>query len=254
MFNPLSFLRREIDWQIQNRLTASARYRKKTISTERLLAIQAINSQRYRELEERYQIGAWQSLCNGPEYQHNLFILDILDRYQPSYTANHPALDIGSSSWYYLPALYAWQPVPWHGIELDAHRRFVDMTTRRGRAEWMTQHFPSARYHSGSLLKLEQQYGFISWFLPFIIPAPLRHHGLPERFFQPEQLLEKALSLLVDGGGMLIFNQGEKEFEQQQQLLSPYHLTIQKREKIQSPYNPYEESLFLTQLVKKPRP
>lgn len=243
-------IRHEIDWQLQNLLTWSASYRMQSSSASQCTKISRLDQQRFQLLDEQYDIKSWPEICAKADYHYSLYLLDLLHHYLGAPDESQAALDIGCGSWQYLPALHAFQPTQWLGIELDAHRRFFDMTTRHGRAKSMLRHFPSARYRATSLNKVEQQFDLITWFLPFVLPKPLYAHGLPRRFFQPEQLLNHAISLLSNTGKMLIMNQGEEEFREQLRLLESKPVTIQASEQASSPFNPYEQPFFITVIQK----
>ncbi len=214
--------RLEIDWRIQNRLVWSAPVLKRRLrDVARLLAgLDAAQTERYRALAGRYDLADWPRVCTAREYRLNLYVLDVLDRYLPRVAGGGRCLDIGAAAWSYLPALVSWSHLPWDGVELDAHRRYWTLATRRAHAEYMCRICPACRYRPGSLLDVHGRYRGITWFLPFVRPAPLAAARLPARFFQPQALLAHALTLLALGGQLLIVNQGEEEAAAQSALLT----------------------------------
>jgi hypothetical protein len=217
----LAELRREIDWRLQNLVPWSVPVVKRTLGNPaRCLAhMTAEQQRRYLELSQRYRLAGWTAVCTEGEYRLALYVLDLLDRYVPRPAGAGRGLDIGAAAWSYLPALVAWSGGPWDGVELDAHRRYWTLATRRAHAEYMCRLCPACRYRPGSLLDVHGRYRCITWFLPFVRPAALAAARLPARFFQPQALLAHALTLLAPGGQLLIVNQGEKEAAAQSALL-----------------------------------
>ena len=63
-------------------------------------------------------------------------------------------------------------------------------------------------YIAGDLLKHNQKYDYIIWYLPFITEYPLIKWGLPLKYFKPLKMLEHAYHLLNKNGELLIINQG----------------------------------------------
>jgi hypothetical protein len=221
----LTELRREIDWRLQNLLPWSVPILKRTLrDAQPLLArLAPAQVQRQRELAQRYALAGWPAVCTEREYRLNLYVLDLLDRYLPRTNAagrRLAGLDIGAAAWSYLPALVAWSGGAWDGVELDAHRRYWTLATRRGHARYMCRHFPGCGYLVGSLLDVHDRYACITWFLPFVRPAPLATARLPRRFYQPQALLQHALSRLAPGGHLFVVNQGAEEAEIQYALFN----------------------------------
>lgn len=217
-----STLRREFDWRLQNALTLSPPQFKRPLRVAQRVTRHFSTAQAARlgDLAARYRLDAWPDHCTATEFRLNLYVLDVLDRHLPPVTGAGRALDIGAAGWGYLPALAAVTGGAWDGIELDAHRRYWTLTTRRAHADYMCRHHPGCRYLPGSLLDLDGAYNRITWFLPFVLPAALRAWRLPARFFAPEALLRHAWSILAPGGAMLVINQGEHEAVEQQRLFA----------------------------------
>ncbi|MCP9438295.1 MAG: hypothetical protein NHB36_00235 [Nitrospira sp.] len=237
----LTELRREIDWRIQNRLAWSAPVLKRRLRdvTRVLAGLRAAQAQRYRALAGRYDLADWPRVCTARDYRLNLYVLDVLDRYLPRPAAGGRCLDIGAAAWGYLPALAAWSGGAWDGVELDAHRRYWTLATRAGHARYMCRHFPGCRYRVGSLLDLRGFYAAVTWFLPFVRPAPLAAARLPARFFQPQALLAHALSLLAPNACLFIVNQGEDEAEIQSALLTALGAKATELGEITSEFSPF---------------
>lgn len=217
-----SNLSRELDFTLKRWLRWSAAVRKRAVGSFDALTTPFAQGQRerYEVLASSYELGGWPALCSTRELQGNLHMLDLLDRALSSEGPRGPSLDIGSLNWWYLPAQTAAVPGAWDGVEIDAHQRYASLTTRRGHAEWLCRHHQEARYHAGCLTDMNGPYGFICWFLPYVVPSPLVSAGLPDRFFEPERLLRHAWSVLEPGGRLLIVNQNARESEAQAELFA----------------------------------
>lgn len=192
-----------------------------------------------KALAARHDLAAWAKACNAQGFRESLYVLDVLDRYvgPPVYPA--PYLDIGCKNGCYLPGLQAWSGDSWHGVELDAHRRYWTLATRRAHGEFVAGSLTGCRYIAGDVLDLQGPYGFVTWFLPFLHAAPLRAWGLPDRFLLPLRLLTHAWSLLPSGGGLLVINQGEAEAEHQDRLFREAGIPARPLGQIESPLSPF---------------
>ncbi len=242
----LAELRREIDWYIQNSFTLSAPVIKRALKDPRACvdALTPAQAARYATLVQGYDLARWPSVCNADDYHLSLYTLDLLDQYLPHETRDSHGLDIGASAWAYLPALLSFTGTPWDGVELDAHRRYWSLSTRRAHADFMRRLCADCRYVSGSLLDVRGTYARITWFLPFVTPAPLYAWGLPRRFFQPLALLRHAWSLLEDGGEMFIVNQGETERAAQARLFSEAGLLGRGLGELHSVFSPFQQPRY----------
>ena len=195
-------------------------------------------------LAARYDLKGWERACDAQGFRESLYVLDVLDRYAGSPDAMRPGLDIGCKNGCYLPGLQAWSGGPWDGVELDAHRRYWTLTTRRAHGEWVAHALPECRYLAGNLLDLHDGYGFITWFLPFLHAAPLREWGLPVRFLMPRRLLDHAWTLLAPGGRLLVINQGESEVERQAELFEQAGIVARALGRIESPLSPFQRRRY----------
>ncbi len=236
--------RRELDWRLQNLLTVSAPVINRTLADPNKLLRSFTPPQRarYDLLNTRYALQAWPYACTRQEYWQNLYTLDICDHYFPRPRAMTRGLDIGAAAWSYLPALCAWSNTPWDGVELDAHRRYWTLATRRTHAEYMVRRSdPRCRYYSGSLLEMRECYSHMTWLLPFVTPEPLNAWHLPQRYFQPRELLAHAWSLLAPGGALFIVNQGEREYVAQGHLLEETGFSATPAGELTSVFSPYQQ-------------
>ena len=73
-------------------------------------------------------------------------------------------------------------------------------------------------YQQGDILKETEQYEGISLFLPFVFEEPLLKWGLPSKHFNPLEILVQCISLLTDGGVLMIINLTPEEAAQQEVL------------------------------------
>lgn len=195
-------------------------------------------------LAARYDLSGWEPVCDGQGFRESLYLLDVLDRYVGPADSALPSLDIGCRNGCYLPGLQAWSGGPWDGVELDAHRRYWTLTTRRAHGEFIARSLPGCRYLAGNLLDVRGRYGFITWFLPFLHEAPLRIGGLPRRFLMPQSLLNHAWALLGPGGRLLVVNQGEAEAEFQAQLFQSMGVSAQALGRVESPLSPFQRPRY----------
>lgn len=244
--------RREFDWWAQNRLTWSppAPAPRPFAADDLAHMLDPIARQAMRTLQRNHDLTAWNGLLDRHGYHLNLYILDTCQRYFNAPAADGPALDIGCKDWDYLPALAAWRGTAWDGVEIDAHRRHVNLVTRRAYGERMAKAFPGSRYLPRPLQAIQQRYSLMTWFLPFVLPEPLRHWHLPERLFQPQTMLEHAWGLLLPGGCLFIINQGEEEAAAQAGLFSCLDLPAETLGEIESPLSPFRQRRFGWRLTK----
>jgi hypothetical protein len=114
-------------------------------------------------------------------------------------------------------------------VELDAHRRYWTLRTRRAHGEAMAAAFPGCAFHAADVRTRTGSYARITWFLPFVLEAPHRAWGLPAASFAPAEVVAHVLGLLAPGGTMLVVNQGEAEAQAQKALFA----TCQGRASVQ---------------------
>ena len=241
-------LRNELDFAMKRIFRHSARARRRA-AVEATLVEQSLRPQgrpRFRELSARYDLRPWPVVCDQDDYEANLYILDLLDQLfaRDASQPGGPCLDIGSRSWWYAPAQAAFLDAPWTGIEIDAHQRYLDMTTRRARAEFMSSPYPGLRYIAGSLLDLEASFGFITWILPYLLMDSLVSDRLPERLFMPRRLLAHAFSLLSPGGTLVILNHTMEEHDIQAALLAELQIPVEDRGQLRGIVTRQEEQRF----------
>ncbi|MEM0951178.1 MAG: hypothetical protein AAGI66_03430 [Cyanobacteria bacterium P01_H01_bin.74] len=173
------------------------------------------------------------------EVMNTLFWLDVIEKkepglfqicagYQPN--AQFQALDVGAKNWSYVDALAAFieyqmksqENRPWQltGVELDPHRRYVSLKTRGQAARHFSAALPNTAYQVGNVLDWQTPVDLITHFLPFVTVEPLLYWGLPAYFFQPQAILSHCINLLKSKGILVIVNQGEEEYQEQQVLIN----------------------------------
>ena len=187
-----------------------------------------------------HDLTGWPALLTPSELVENLYLLDLLLRYLPRPLAEGPGLDVGSKNGANLPALFAFSPRPWHLVELDAHRRYLDLSTRRAHGERMAGVFPDCRYIPASVTTLDGRYGVVLWFLPFVRERALRAWGLPRRFFAPHELFRHVMERVSPGGTLFVVNQGEAERDAQRELFAAAGATQTELGLLESPLSPFK--------------
>lgn len=245
-------LRHELDWRLQNILKFSAPVLKRTGMEWRALLSSLTTAQetRLHELGTRYDLSSWPRVCTRDEMLLNLYTLDISDRYFSSSPQVGRALDIGAGNWSYLPAQLSWSRRMWDAVELDAHRRYWTLSTRRAHAAYMMRLCTDCRYFAGSLLDVRDTYSIITWFLPYVLPVALRAGGLPQRYFQPRELLAHAWSLLAAGGVLFIVNQGITEEQEQLRLCHAAGIEAQPLGELSSAFSRFTKPRFGWRIVR----
>jgi SAM-dependent methyltransferase len=198
----------------------------------------------FAELSRKYEIEQWPALLSQRELLESVYCLDVLDRFVPRKQDAKQALDVGSKNGTYLPALATWAAVPWRLVELDAHRRYADFSTRRAHGERMCRAFRGCQYVAGNVQQTEGCFDVITWFLPFVTKGPLLSWGLPLSEFQPRELLKHVAGLLAPGGVMLIVNQGENERDVQRSLLTEVSLPCEELGALQSSLSPFHKQRY----------
>jgi hypothetical protein len=238
--------RENLNWRLKNLLKISAPVFKFRIKSaySLLKKMPKAASDRYGYLSLRYNTHTWFKVCNKKEFLESLYLLDLLDSYLPRRQYEGPGLDIGSKSWSYLPGLAAYTGNAWVGIEVDPYQRYLDMSTRYGRAKRMLKAYPDSKYICGSLLEDSGRYKIITWILPFMEKGSLLKWGLPEQFFQPEELLQHAISLLDNDGVLFIINQNETDMLQQKILLDKLKIKSKFIGELNSNFSPFKRRRY----------
>ncbi|MCZ8520409.1 MULTISPECIES: hypothetical protein [Paenibacillus] len=219
---------------------------------------------RSRELAflDRYDFGRWHEILGLLDYRLNLYHLDLLESCRPFIDAlplpRIRAMDAGSRTFYYLPALYhyyqsigAVESV--HGVEFDAYRRYKSGYTAYDYAQAYLRALdsPAAAYLSMDFLAYESSYNVGTFFLPFVTEEPLLHWGLPLDAFLPARLMAHAYERLESPGILIIANKGAEEQDQQHRILSSLRIPYRDLGPFTSAFYAYDVPRYLT-IVTKP--
>jgi SAM-dependent methyltransferase len=195
-------------------------------------------------LRQRHDLERWPQLLSAIELDENLYVLEVLDGILPAHLPAGRGLDVGSKNGAVLPALVAATGRAFDLVELDAHRRYLDLSTRRAHGERLAAALPGCRYRSGSVTSVEEQFAVVTWFLPFVHEGPLRAWGLPARFFAPEALLRHVCARVLPGGVLVVVNQGEAERDTQRGLFARLGLAAEETGLIESPLSPFRRPRY----------
>lgn len=221
-------LRTEVDWALRNRLTWSPPAR------ERPEADVATDDPREAAWVERYALGPARDRMTAWRWRRNLAVVEVLEAALSSpalgrflgRASSVRALDVGAKNFDYVDALGGFwsraggrRTVLLTGLEVDAHRRYTDLRTRKAWADHYASSVPGARYLAGDLEFHRERYDAITWFFPFVTEFPLRRWGLPTRLFRPQALFDHAWDLLEPGGVMVIVNLNRDEAARQHEIL-----------------------------------
>lgn len=221
---------------------------KRTVSREvALAALSDAGRARVAELEAAgADLSAWPRLCTLQDWRESLYVLDVVRSAMPPAGALPPgrALDVGSKNGTYLPGLAAALPRGWDAVEVDAHRRYLWGATRRAYGEAMAAGLPDARFYAADVRVLPGPWAAVTWFLPFLTPAPLEAWGLPDDLLAPEALLRHVVDRLVPGGVLLLVNQGEREAAIQRELLDRVGVRYEALGPITSALSPFQRERF----------
>jgi SAM-dependent methyltransferase len=228
-FSPLTAwtdLSNTLDLTLRNRLTWSPPAR------ERAEADVSTGDPREPVWTDRYALGPARNRMTATRWARNLAVVELLEASVSGLWPRQPGwgslrvLDIGSKNFDYVDALagfFSWAnaggPVEVTGIEVDAHRRYTDLRTRRAWADHYASFVPGSRYLAGDLEDHQGRYDAVTWFFPFVSEFPLRRWGLPHRLFRPQALFDHAWDLLEPGGTMVIVNLNAAEEALQQGLI-----------------------------------
>ena len=231
-------LRLGLDWWLKSRLQWSAAVRIRPVGELDAWSEALPGDLRARlgDLRSRYDLSPWEAACSAEEVPLNLDHLDILDQHLGDLPSPSSALDVGCRSWWNLPGNHAFRPAAWTGVELDAHQRFVNGSTRAGVARAKAAHFEGSRFEAGCVTGLAGPYDLVLWLLPYVDRPAFDGDQLPRRYFTPEAMLDHTLSLVAPGGTLWITNYGEEEAEIQRRLLAQRPVTVLEVGPVQSPW------------------
>ena len=180
----------------------------------------------------------------------NKYIFDVLNN---SFSKNNKKyikiLDIGSKNWFYAKGEYNYfnsfcSNFSLIGIELDAYRLYSNFYSRYEVAQYHIKDLKNTEYKAENLLNINEKFDYITWFLPFIFKNSLIYWGLPQKYYQPEILLNHAYNILNKDGQLLIVNQGIKEKNQQEKMLQKLNISYKYLGEIKNNFFQYENQRF----------
>ena len=235
----LSDMRNSFDFFVRERFSFSRRsYTESGFDLNHELATFAAGDAHLTEaLIDKYRLSPYLDHLGRLSFLDNLvhlMLLDSLSRYmQPFYDGK--VLDVGSKNFAYCVALYEFlrgvcrdkggsreEPIfQLFGVELDVHRRYSNLYTRKACADYYTRLIPRGKYIAGDILKAEFQGPFhlLTHFYPFIHVNSLLDFGLPSRFFKPLETFRRVFQLLQPGGQYILANTTRDEYLHSRSLL-----------------------------------
>lgn len=194
---------------------------------------------RERELRRHYRLGPLYAASSVHAYRENLYVLDLLDGLGGTALEMREslrAIDVGSQDFRYAFALARWlrhfsKDVSLTGIELEGHRIYDDLHSRKEHAEAFASEVDGAtvEYRVADFLDYESPPASLDvafFFFPFVLEYALVRWGLPRRFFSPKRIFERAYSLLRPGGTVLVMNHTSAERDRQLEILRECGFTI----------------------------
>ena len=213
--------------------------------------------ERENQLLEKYNLIEFKNNSTKSNYFENLYYLDILDKYlKVEFQGILNVLDIGSKNWSYVKSEYFFfqkkcNKLILDGIELDSHRLYPNLYSRKEVANFHIKHLPNTTYIENDFLKNNKKYDYIIWILPFIKKYPHLKWGLPLEYFKPNEMLQHAYSSLNENGQILIINQGKEEFEIQKQLCKTLKINIREEHKIETTFKHFKMERYIINIKKE---
>lgn len=201
-------------------------------------------SRRERELRKRYRLQRLHEASSVHVYRENLYVLDLLDGVSLPRATRLRAIDVGSQDFRYAFALARWlgrfaDDVSLTGIELEGHRIYDDLHSRKEHAEAFAAEVDAASvdYRVADFLAYEtpaKSVDVVFFFFPFVLEYALVRWGLPRRFFSPKRIFERAYSVIRPDGHVIIMNHTAAERERQLQILRECGFEVLSSESAQS--------------------
>jgi len=203
-----------------------------------------------------------QSKCKV--FRINLYYLDLLQEAGERTMYHLPdeaveALDVGCSDWFYVQALYQWlrwwkfpagRQVRLTGYEADAYRVYRDFHSRYDYAQWYSRGLEGTVYIPEPFSASASPVDLAFLFFPFVFIVDHQDWGLPNRLFDPKQLLQAVWDSIKPGGMLLITNQGIQEHQAQITLLKSIAAPINSAFMFQSPFFHYPQEHYVITAIR----
>lgn len=207
-------------------------------------------------LLEQFSFHSFVNTMPFGSYQMNLYILHLFQEQieLPKLTMIR-AIDVGAKNFEYAASLHAVYTAHSKleslcGIELDAYRRYNDLSTRLDHANDYIRPLSAVSYAPMNFLHYKQLANVITMFLPFVFKEPLLYWGLPLSEYKPEAIFSHAYSLLEPGGIWIITNQEEEEEQACHEILESLNIPYTKKGGFDSPFYPFKLKRYTTIVTK----
>jgi hypothetical protein len=210
-----------------------------------------------------YGLERWRAESGRTDFAASLFYAAMVETALREAHVDLPdpltALDAGAGDWFYVRPLYgvlrsfqaaAPRHVSLDGVELDAYALYRGWRSRFDWAEAYVGGLPGVRFLPGEIGAYDRRVELAFMLFPFLFSADARRWGLPRRYVQPAAVLAHVWSLVKPGGALLIANLGEAERAEQSRLLREAGLRPLWHERFVSPLFSYEESRYVSVIVK----
>ena len=236
---------------------------------------------RARELWERYGLATRALGLSAVTLREILGTLDLLDRLPSDCLepvlperGTFRQLDVGAKNWRYATALACWLerslggslPARVDGVEIDAHRWFLNLRSRASYGKFFAARATEAsrsgriqapvtmEYHAGDVRDrgARQDVDLVTWLFPFVLPEPHGDWGLPSRLFAPRECFEAvSRRLLRPGGKLVLANQGDWEWKATEELVEGLPLRHLRLEVVEGSLHACRYPIFLTLWIRE---
>lgn len=164
-----------------------------------------------RQFRVRFEQGATQATALR-QYDY----LDLLDQGWSALrlrrSAGGTVQDLGSSNFWYAPVLHTFfRPTKLVGVEVEAHRMYINGYSRHDYAQGYIQDLPNTEFHIQDYRGYHSPADIITAWYPFVTPAPVLAWRLPLSLFAPHMLFVQVARNLQPHGLFLMINQGRDE-------------------------------------------
>jgi len=236
----LTDLRNGFDFFLRERLSFSRKgYSESGLDLDRELSLMRLgDAQLTEDLVERYRFAPYLAHLSKQSFLDNIVHLMLLDSLA-KYVAIFPdgkVLDVGSKNFAYCVAIYEFLRARYRahnsfpadealcevwGVEIDVHRRYSNLHTRRSCAEYYSRLIPGAKFIQGDILhaKLSGPFPLITHFYPFVELYSLLDFGLPSRHYKPLEIFRRIFQMLEPGGQYILANTTKDEYLHSRSLL-----------------------------------